>query len=77
MSNKKSTKPSNRKLVFNKEQNKWINLEEEKALMELQKIKMEQAKKTLEDLEDEPHGDEQVVCQKCKEWTSSKEPCCP
>lgn len=52
------TKPSNRKVVFNKELNKWINLEDEKAHMELEKAKQEQAKKVLDDLDEEPSSDE-------------------
>ena len=57
MSNKK-IKPSNRALVFDKKKNQWINLEDEKALMELEKAKQEQARKLLEDLEDEPESNE-------------------
>jgi len=52
------TKPSNRKVVFNKELNKWINLEDEAGIMELQRVKMQEANKLLEDQEDEPEAKE-------------------
>lgn len=54
----KKIKPSNRKVVFNKELNKWINLEDEAGIMELQRVKMQEAKKLLEDQEDEPEAKE-------------------
>lgn len=81
MGEKKFIKPSNRKLVFHKKTGKWIDSEDEKAYMELERVKREQAQKQLqeqsEELDDEPHAeDELIVCPVCKEWTSKNEGCC-
>jgi hypothetical protein len=78
MSTNKKTKPSNRKVVFNKLTNKWddLNLEDEKALMELEKAKQVQAAKDTFGDDDEPHN-EMIMCKVCKEYCDSNDPCCP
>ena len=77
MANKKFIKPSRRTLVLNKSTGTWISPEEDVALMEMAKIKRDQAKKLLDEMEDEPSSEEQVVCNKCKEHCPANEPCCP
>lgn len=68
MAEKKFTKPSNRRLVFHKKSGRWLTPEEEIGLMELEKIKREQAQKqfqelneeinkVLDEMDDEPHAD--------------------
>lgn len=89
MAEKKFIKPSNRRLVFHKKSGRWLTPDEEKGLMELEKIKREQAQKQFQELNEEVNKvlderddsfnseDELIICPKCKEWTESEEPCCP
>jgi hypothetical protein len=66
MQHKKKLKPSKRIMVFHKKTSRWLTLEEEAALMELEAKKQElerlkMASETItDDLDDEPHDEETI-----------------